>query len=277
MDLELYARYWTLYIIGYLPLNIALCLLINYGFMSMKSFVFNRKIIQKYNNKEYLRDMFYAIAVTPIFAIIPSFFDYLHTNGYSNFYQNFDDHSIPYFIASIFVLIILQDCWHYFIHRFAHNNDWYYNHFHSHHHATNNTQAGTTLKLHPVDILFSSIYLFGVLLLPIHIYALAISSTFLVFLIFYYHSGFEILPKFFSKIPPQYLFVTAVGHNYHHSHQRCHYGLYFGYMDYIFKTERPEFREKFKEMTNKPYFAKPEDVRWKDCPKLANLLIWYNI
>ena len=93
-DLELYARYWTLYIIGYLPLNIAICLALNYGLMSLKSLVTNRKIIQKYNNKEYLRDMLYSICITPFFAIVPSIFDYLHTKGCSNLYQNFDDHSV---------------------------------------------------------------------------------------------------------------------------------------------------------------------------------------
>lgn len=258
-DLELYARYWTVYVIGYLPLNIAICLLLNYSLINIKALVVNRKIIPEYNNKEYLRDMLFSIAVTPFFAIIPSCFDYLDSKGYSNLYKNFDDHSVLYFIASIVFLVFFQDFWHYWIHRFAHTSNWYYKYIHSHHHKTTNTQAGTTFKLHPLDAVISGLYLFVVLLFPIHIYALAISSTFLVFLAFYFHSGFELLPKIFSKIPPQYFFVSSVGHNYHHSHQRCHYALYLGYTDYLFNSERPEFRTKLKEMTQRSYFEIPDE------------------
>lgn len=259
-DLELYARYWTLFVIGYLPMNIAICNLLNYGLMNIKSIVINRKILQEYDNKEYLRDMFIAILLTPLHAIIPSLFDYLNAKGYSNLYNNFDDHSLIYFFGSIFFVIFLQDFWHYWAHRFSHTNNWYYKHIHIYHHATTNVQAGTTFKMHPLDIFLHGGYLFIILMLPIHVYALAVSSTILVFLAFYYHSGFEILPRFFSKIPPQYLFANAVGHNFHHTHQRCHYALYLGYTDYLFNSERPEFREKFKEMTQRPYFTLPEEA-----------------
>ena len=157
--------------------------------------------------------------------------------GYNQMYENISDHSIAYFIVSIFLMMLIHDTWFYWMHRLMHHPK-LYRYFHITHHKSINPTPFSSFSMDWTETLVEfGIFPIIVLIIPMHLTAF---STF-VFIAFMFniigHLGFEIMPKRLLNSTFGQLINSGTKHNLHHEKFNYNYSYYFTFWDKIMKTE----------------------------------------
>ena len=153
--------------------------------------------------------------------------------------------NMPFFLDIIFSIIFL-DFVIYLQHRFFHKSAFFWN-FHKVHHSDLNYDLSTSVRFHPIEIMFSMIikvsviFMFGIPLVAVIIFEIILSS-----LAIFNHSNIKINEKF-DKIL-RYFIVTPNMHRIHHSIESCelnsNYGFNISLWDRLFKTYTKRAKKK---------------------------------
>ncbi|EGC29771.1 hypothetical protein DICPUDRAFT_42415 [Dictyostelium purpureum] len=143
------------------------------------------------------------------------------------------------FCLDIFLCLIGEDFFHYWMHRFFHT-PWFYKNIHKEHHYYSAPFGFTASYAHPVEVVFLGFATFA----P----ALIIRPHFITFYSWFVirqldavltHSGYDIDLFPFNFMP--YYGGTSF-HDYHHKEFTCNYGSRFTYLDKFLGT----YKEKSK-------------------------------
>lgn len=192
-----------------------------------------------------LREILFSLASLGIFAAVGVFSVTLKRLGWTQLYYQIDQHGPTYFIFSVVALIILQDSWFYWTHRWLHWRP-LFRLVHSLHHRSHNPSPWAAFSFHPVEALIQAlVYPLVILFLPVHPLAVAIWLLYMTAMNVGGHLGFELFPKGFVR---HWLFRwhnTSVHHNMHHSDIHFNYGLYFNLWDRIMGTNHPDYEQCF--------------------------------
>jgi Delta7-sterol 5-desaturase len=165
-------------------------------------------------------------------------------------YENIQDYGLVYFAFSIFALLFLYDLYFYVVHRILHHKK-IYKFIHKTHHRSPAITPFGAFSVSFWEALFEFSFLPAMIfLIPLNVWALNAFLTIYILFNAYVHSGYEVLPKFWAKIPFKYI-NTAVHHDLHHSKLRYNFGLFTNIWDRIFKTQLPEYEEEFLKIKNK--------------------------
>ncbi|MFT3706122.1 MAG: sterol desaturase family protein [Archangium sp.] len=148
-------------------------------------------------------------------------------------------------VALWFALLILNDAWFYVTHRLLHS-PWLFKHVHSVHHRSVAVSPFTTYSFHPLEGLLLTAWVIPVLFfvpvpmplfMSMQIVGLANNLN--------AHLGYELMPKWFIRVPPFKWFTSSTFHNLHHGQVNGNYGLMLRVWDTWFGTERPEYAQRF--------------------------------
>ena len=174
-----------------------------------------------------------------VFSVMSVIVYYCAVKGWSAVYLNVADHGWPYLFASIFMMLILHDIYFYVTHLLSHRVGWVFRKFHRIHHQSGNPTPFADIMFHPVDAVlhvgFIPLFLFT---LPLHPLAIGFFVTLVLVVNALGHIGFEMFPRFFNH-PLLVRWVNRASlHNLHHSHVHYNFGLYFRFLDKLFKTEK---------------------------------------
>ena len=174
-----------------------------------------------------------------VFSVMIVIVYYCALRGWSAVYLNVSDHGWPYLFASIFIMLLLHDIYFYVTHLASHRISWVFRRFHRIHHQSGNPTPFADIMFHPVDAVvhvgFIPLFLFT---LPLHPIAIGFFVTLVLVVNALGHIGYEMFPRFFSS-PLIVPWVNRASlHNIHHSHVHYNFGLYFRFLDKLFKTER---------------------------------------
>ena len=207
---------------------------------------FRFKIQQKFpENKNIVREISYSFLSLFIFALVGSSLFILRKHGYTKMYLQFSEHSVAYFIFSVFAFIVIHDTYFYWTHRLMHRKE-LYKYVHKVHHLSTNPTPWAAFAFHPLEAVVEvGIVPLMMFLIPLHPYAILIWVLYQTGMNVMGHLGFEMFPAGFTTGKISKWHNTSVHHNMHHKLVRCNYGLYYNFWDRIMGTNHAQYDQEF--------------------------------
>lgn len=143
-------------------------------------------------------------------------------------------------LFEVVAYIVLFDGYFYAVHRFLHTK-WMFRKIHVVHHKSTSTTVLTALAFHPVEALMITGFIpVAMCLFPIHLFSLVVVSVFLSGSLLIAHSGYDVFPPWFAKVPLLNIYVTPRVHEEHHKRANCNYSATISIYDWLFGTLRRE-------------------------------------
>lgn len=215
---------------------------------------FHLKIQQTFPKQtQLLVELKYSFSTIIIFTVygIVMFLLRIHYGITGHLYNNIHEHSIFYFVASVFLLIIMHDTYFYWTHRFMHHPR-IYKYVHKVHHYSTNPTPLAVYSFHPFEAFVNGGFVyFALFTIPVHLFALIIFLLLFIFTDIVLHLGYEIFPKGLVRHRLFKFISSSTHHNMHHQHVRGNYGLYFTFWDRLMGTQNENYNERYEEVTHR--------------------------
>jgi Delta7-sterol 5-desaturase len=174
---------------------------------------------------------------------------------YDNCYQNIGDRGWLYIPLSVFLLLVFEDTYFYWMHRLLHH-PFLYSRVHRVHHYSVDPTPFSTYSFHPLE---AAILFFGQMLtlsiVPISNLAVGIWALLTLFNSVVIHLGYEIYPQWFTEFWLTKWKTPSTHHNMHHEKVRGNYALIFTWWDKLMNTEFPDYPDKIKAVQQRKIIA----------------------
>ena len=158
--------------------------------------------------------------------------------GWLKMYFHFNHYSLVYVLASIPVLVLLNDAYYYWTHRLLHHPR-LYKRLHKHHHLSIEPTPFAAYSFSVGEAVINGAFLPLVLLvMPVHPFAI---FHWLLIMMLYNalgHCSVDIIP---DQVARKGLSVNVRHHYYHHVHFNNNFGLYLPLWDRLMGTEDPAY------------------------------------
>ena len=205
-----------------------------YSFLFVKKIIGNKSRIQMQSRMDlsYLNNhvplVVFNVLTLMLFVFIGLYF-------FHDYVINTDQISAYKIIIQLFVILLFDDTFFYFLHRIMHENKFIYKTIHKIHHRANTPVAIDYLYVHPLEWMSGFIGPFiGIILLGgVSIYTFWLYLFVRNFHEIAIHSGIK--SSFISKIFPFY--GTNEHHDLHHAKRDGNYASTFTFFDLVFKTK----------------------------------------
>ncbi len=180
-----------------------------------------------------------------VFACIGMSVWFADQMGWLLIYREPDLYGWGWFIASLILLIVLHDCWFYWMHWLLHRSK-LFRRFHIHHHQSNNPSPFTAYSFSVGEAILTALYFPLVLaIVPASGLAAFLFTAHMMLVNAIHHCGYEIYPRNRHGTPLFDWLTTTTHHDLHHAHGRWNFGFYFTHWDRWMGTEHPQYHEKF--------------------------------
>jgi lathosterol oxidase len=212
-----------------------------------------RKIQQRLpKQQDYLREVGYSVLTIFIFALVP--LTILHVPAvakHTTLYTRIEGHGLAYFFLAFPLMFVLHDTYFYWTHRAMHHKK-LFRIMHLVHHKSVNPSPWAAYAFHPLEAVVEA-GIFAVFLFTIPVHPLHLLLFFFLMIVYnvYGHLGYELYPAGFSRHWLGKWINTSVNHNQHHQYFKGNYGLYFTFWDRMMGTIRPDYDQRFEEVTTK--------------------------
>lgn len=200
---------------------------------------------------DYQREILYSVLTFVIFSLVGVTIYNPVVLPYTQIYKKVSDFGLPYFVFSIFLMIVLHDAYFYWTHRLMHDPKLFKS-FHFVHHQSTNPSPWASFAFQPTEaVVEAGIFILISFIIPSHIYATIVFLLFMTSYNVYGHLGWELYPKNFNKHWLGKHLNTSINHNMHHQYFKGNYGLYFTFWDNLMGTTNKNYHERFEEVTSK--------------------------
>ena len=217
----------------------------------------NRQVRRELKNS-FLSILVFIAAYTFVNLALESIF------GFRPFKHYGDINAYPLWMVPLSVLLftIGLDTWFYWTHRAMHHPK-LYKFFHLEHHKSHNPTPFTAYSFSPPEAVL--VYLFVPvfqLIVPMHHSAFIAAMLIQTSRNALAHSGYEVFPRKWTRIPVLNWLTTVTHHDLHHERSHGNYGFYFTFWDKVMGTEDPDYHTRFDAVTQRPAEtdARPETV-----------------
>lgn len=175
---------------------------------------------------------------------------WLYRQGKTAVYTDIDAFGWWYLSFSLVLAMVIHEAYYYFLHRWMHRPK-IFKLFHYVHHDSIVTSAWTAFSFHPIESMLQTLIVpLIIIFIPLHYSVIAIILVLMTVTATINHLHIEIYPKGFANNWFGKWWIGSTHHSLHHSKYRFNYGLYFTFMDRLFKTESPEYLSLFEEKTS---------------------------
>ncbi|MEP7279151.1 MAG: sterol desaturase family protein [Bacteroidota bacterium] len=221
-------------------------------YVVLKNKAMYRKIQTRYpRQQDYLREIGYSVCTIAIFSFVAML---LTRNPviapHTTYYKNISDHGWLYFFAAFPLMLIIHDAYFYWTHRLMHHKK-LFSLFHLVHHQSTNPSPWAAYAFHPLEaILEAGIFALFLFTIPVHPLHFFVFFFFMIVYNVYGHLGYELYPKGLNRHWLGKWINTSVSHNQHHQYFKGNYSLYFTFWDRLMGTLRPDYEQRFEEMTS---------------------------
>jgi len=183
------------------------------------------------------KDMELSLFCAIIFAFHGALIVTGYDLGFTGLYTSINKYGWWYLGVSFVILLVLQDAYFYFMHRFFHHPR-LFKKLHYGHHRSGEPTPWTSFAFDPLEAIIQAMFFVCiVLILPLHyiplLAALIVMSVWAVF----NHIGFELFPSSFYSNWLGKWFIGSKHHLIHHRKYTLHYGLYFTFWDKLLGTQ----------------------------------------
>jgi sterol desaturase/sphingolipid hydroxylase (fatty acid hydroxylase superfamily) len=176
---------------------------------------------------------------------------WLFQHGKTAIYTDISDFDWWYLPVSLLGAMLIHEAYYYFLHRWMHHPK-VFKYFHYVHHDSIVTSPWTAFSFHPIEsILQALIVPLIVSFIPMHMSVIFFLLILMTVTATINHLHIEVYPKGFSKHWFGKWWIGSSHHSLHHSKYHFNYGLYFTFMDSLFKTESSDYLSLFEDKTKK--------------------------
>ncbi|MCZ6458784.1 MAG: sterol desaturase family protein [Gammaproteobacteria bacterium] len=163
-----------------------------------------------------------------------------------------------YVAISLLIVILAHDAYFYWTHRLLHQRG-LYRYFHRLHHRSITPAATTAYAFAPGEAAVHALFLPLILLIvPLHPVTEGLFMIMMIARNTLAHTGIEVFPAGFASGRCRWS-ATVTHHDLHHQHGSGNYGFYFTWWDRFMGTERGDYVERFRRVTERNLVA--EDAR----------------
>lgn len=202
------------------------------------------QIQRRADKAQLLRELRNSFGALSAGALIASVMTYLGTMGYTKIYMNAGEHPWWISLASVPILLLVDDAWFYWVHRLLHHKA-LYKYIHHEHHRSVDVTPFTTLSFHWAEPLLLTLWIVPVsLLFPIYAPALLIMQLYGFLDNLKSHLGYEIYPAGLNRSGLRFL-TSSTYHNLHHTRFSGNYGVHFRFWDWLMKTELDNYHSTY--------------------------------
>jgi sterol desaturase/sphingolipid hydroxylase (fatty acid hydroxylase superfamily) len=197
-----------------------------------------RKINKKaYKPGQFKKEIRYSLISSLIFAVAGVFMVILWQKGYTKVYTKIDLYGWWYLPLSLFIYMLLQETYYYWIHRWMHIPA-VFTRVHKIHHDSHIASPFTAFSFHPLEGLLQAIFLpLMLIFVPIHYFTLLFLLVIMTFSSVINHLDIDIYPKNPNNLLTKWV-IGATHHSHHHKYFKYNFGLYFTFWDKISRTEK---------------------------------------
>lgn len=187
----------------------------------------------KITQQQVQTEISYSILSSFVFAISGVLIAYLWQNGFTLLYLKIDQYGLIYLFLSFVLLTLFHEIYFYSTHRLMHHKS-IFKYVHAIHHISKKTTPWASFSFHPTEAVIQALFLpLVILFLPLHPLVVIAYMIFMTLTAISNHLGFELIK---SKMIKKY-FISGSHHSLHHLEFTTNYGLYYCFMDQLFKTE----------------------------------------
>jgi lathosterol oxidase len=191
-------------------------------------------------------------------------------DSFSLIYYEADKYGWAWLFLSFPLLLVLDDTYFYWTHRWMHQPH-IYKYVHSTHHSGTDPSPFTALSFQPAEALIQHILIYSLhLILPLHIGVFIVWQIVTVLNNAVSHLGYELYPKNWTKIPFLKYKTTSTHHNMHHQDFHGNYSIHFTWWDKIMGTELPDCELKHAAIFERSRIEPTHPVAIFAPPKLAS-------
>lgn len=201
----------------------------------------HRRIDPAYPEARHLRREFlFSLASMGVFAVLGVALTGATLAGWTRIYVDIGIHGWVYWSVSIAALLVLHDAYFYWTHRLMHHR-LVFGRVHRLHHRSHNPSPWAAYAFAPAEALVQGLFLTATaFVLPLHPSAILVFVLHQIFRNALGHSGFEIYPASWQRLPILKWINSTSHHHLHHSKGGGNYGLYFLWWDRLMGTEHPD-------------------------------------
>jgi sterol desaturase/sphingolipid hydroxylase (fatty acid hydroxylase superfamily) len=189
------------------------------------------------------RDIKLSIFSAGIFALMMEFILSAYRGGITLIYSQYEPNGLWYLGISYGAVLILQDTYFYFTHRWFHHRS-LFRWLHQGHHRSPDPTPWTSFAFDPLEAIIHSLFLLGIIfIIPLHFITLiAVLVTMTIWAVLN-HLGIDRLPLSFPHHWLGRWFIGPAHHSIHHRNYSVHYGLYFTFWDKLLGTQDPSYEK----------------------------------
>ncbi|MFZ6184456.1 sterol desaturase family protein [Nannocystis pusilla] len=155
--------------------------------------------------------------------------------------------SWPALVLSFVGMIVFNDAWFYWWHRFLHRPG-VFRYAHAVHHKSVDVSPFSSYSFHAIEAFILGAWSIPLLMfVPLYIPVLAALQIVGLVNNIVAHLGYEFMPRWFIRVPPLKWLTTSTYHNLHHTRFSGNYALFFRFWDRLLGTEVPDYEQKFRE------------------------------
>lgn len=196
--------------------------------------------------RQVAREIVTSLRTAVVFASVSLFGIFVPAKaGWGQLYDGELAADWPYALFSLGLMILAQDAYFYWTHRAMHHPR-LMRLFHVTHHRSRTPTPWTAYAMDVgealVHVSFAALF---VSLVPTHQLVLLAWSVHMIVRNAIGHSGVEIFPRWWVRLPLLRWITTVTHHDLHHETGRWNYGLYFTWWDSLMGTEHPALRDRF--------------------------------
>jgi Delta7-sterol 5-desaturase len=197
------------------------------------------------SRRSILGDIHLSCLSAGVFALAAALTMAAYNLGWTSVYDRLDLYGIWYTIFSYFVVLLLQDTFFYFTHRWFHH--WtLFPWLHQGHHRSRHPTPWTSFAFDPLEAIVQSLFLVAVVFwLPLHFATLMALLTTMTFWAVWNHLGVDCLPQSCRSHWLGRWLIGPTHHATHHLRYNLHYGLYFTFWDKLLGTHDPQYERRF--------------------------------
>lgn len=189
-----------------------------------------------FSKNQIKKEILYSVLSSLIFALAGVMIALLWKSGITQIYLELKTYGYAYLLLSFIALTLIHEFYFYFTHRWMHLKS-VYKYVHHVHHLSKNTSPWASFSFHPYEALILAAFLpLVVLILPLHPLTLIAYMTFMTLSAISNHLGVELIR---NKMITNH-FISGRHHSLHHKYFNKNFGLYYCFMDKLFKTEHTE-------------------------------------
>lgn len=192
-----------------------------------------------------------SLQTSLVFGIFGVLLGVIWELGYTQIYLKFSTFPLWYLPISWLLMVLVQDTYFYWTHRWLHQKG-VYEKYHSVHHASLRPSPWASFSFHPVEAAINALIVPAMtLVIPVHPVVILFHLSFMTLSAITNHLGYEILPK--SALSQGYgkWLISGLHHAQHHRYFNSNYGLFFSFWDRIKNTEHPGFEKEFARILGK--------------------------